>query len=154
MTTSNDDFFFTLRASTSPTARTEQRAVATVLKQAKIKKSTAKTFEDLQQMGFPLRLVAVSLNRSRMGAIVNDLMRRPTRSELYAAYTDAVEKYPDSVGSLGIVFSQQSSLLVFHDLDSPSFMSDFGFYVRIEERHFCLEKLAGLAENLGTFEDW
>jgi hypothetical protein len=150
----NNGFFDQPNAYGSPTARVENRALTAIFKQARIKKSTVSTFDELTQMGFPLHLVAASLNRSRMGAIVNDLMRRPTRSELYTAYTDALERYPDAVGALGIVFSQQSSLLVFHDLDSPSFMSDFGFYVRIGERHFCLEKLSGLVENLGPPTDW
>ena len=133
--------------------RVERQAVRKIAKAAGLKNATITTFAGLVAAGFPMQLVSASLSRRGLSAILNDLMLRPTRSEVYTAYTDALQQFPDFEGSLGIVFNWRNSSMVFHDLDT-SVQGDFGFFVRINDRHFRLEKLSSLMTCLGASDEW
>lgn len=134
--------------------RQEQAAVAKIKRWAKLKKSTASTFAELEDAGLGVHLV-MSRERARLGTLLSDLMVRPTRSMCYSAYEDARAAEPEFDNTcLGIVIQWRSSFWVFHDVDLGGTMGDAGFYVTIENKTYFFEKLSSLVTKLGPAEDW
>jgi len=146
------DAFFAARSTGQPTV--ERAAVKKILTVCGVKHSTVNTFAGLLDINFPMRLVSANLNRNEIRSTVNDLMRRPTKAGAYNAYEDALAAFPDTVGSLGVVYSWLGSIMVFHDLELCNNLGAFGVFVKIKDKQFFLERLTNLAAKIGPAADW
>jgi hypothetical protein len=145
--------FLANRAGLCREAQVEHAAVGRILKAAGIKKSTAQTFKDLVDMGFPLRLVVAAVPKRERATLIKDIMSRPTKTRLYAAYEDAFADCPDAEGMLGIVVPWYGGLYVWHDWGITR-LGTAGFYTKIYNKYFYFETLGSLMSRLGPYEEW